>query len=238
MPDKKPIIGILETGRLPDELTGKFGDYPSMFVRWLAPMEAEFKVYAILDGVLPKAPDECDIWLVTGSKFGTYEDHDWIAPLEQFIRDCQDAGQKMIGICFGHQIIAQALGGLVEKSTKGWGLGVHEYQATNWPDSFDPLPGGLKMQAVHQDQVNRIPQGARTIARSDFCENAAIWYPGFALTFQGHPEMAKEFVRKLIAERRGNTFPEIIADSALTTVDEPTTRKALALFVRDNLSKI
>lgn len=232
---KKLKIGILQTGRVPQGLVAAHGDYPAMFENWLAPLDADFVTYAALDGVLPGDPGSCDLWVVTGSRHGAYEDHDWIAPLEQFIRVCADTGQKMIGICFGHQIIAQAMGGKVEKSQKGWGLGVHEYDAFNWPGAQGAR---LVIQTFHQDQVVRPAQGATLIARSDFCENAAFWYPGFALTFQGHPEMGADYVLGLLDTRRGSAFDAGVVDRARATMNDATTSRALAMYLRDNLAMI
>ncbi|MFV2002330.1 MAG: type 1 glutamine amidotransferase, partial [Paracoccaceae bacterium] len=176
-------------------------------------------------------------WVITGSKFSAYENHRWIAKLEDFIRACRDGGHKMIGICFGHQMIAQALGGSVVKSDKGWGLGVHRYSTSRWPDALAPAPADLRLQAFHQDQVSRTPPGAITIANSDFCENAALWYPGFALTVQGHPEMPKSYARALLDLRR-ELFGEISADAAMKDAGRETSRAALALFIRDHLNAI
>ncbi|MGR3344026.1 MAG: type 1 glutamine amidotransferase [Paracoccaceae bacterium] len=238
MADQKLTIGILETGRLPDELLPDHGDYPKMMAEWLAPFDAKFKVYPVLDGVLPDSPNECDLWVITGSRSGAYDDHDWIRQLEDFIRACRDADCKMIGICFGHQVIAQALGGIVEKSDKGWGLGVHEYATTLWPEILGPAPDNLRIQAFHQDQVTLAPSEASRIASSDFCENAALWYPGFALTVQGHPEMSHTFALALLENRRGTVFPNQDVDEAVKTVGASTTREALARYIRDNLASI
>jgi len=238
MTDQKLKIGILETGRLPEEMTLIHGDYPQMMTDWLAPFDASFKTYPVLDGVLPDSPDECDLWVITGSRSGAYEGHDWIRQLEEFIRTCHDASCKMIGICFGHQVIAQALGGIVEKSDKGWGLGVHEYSVANWPEELGPEPDNLRLQAIHQDQVIQAPPEASRIASSDFCEYAALWYPGFALTVQGHPEFSHGFVLALLEDRRGTVFPTQDVDEAVKTVGASTTREALARYIRDNLASI
>lgn len=231
-------IGILETGRPPEELTDQYDYYPKMFQNWLKPFQANFKNYAALDGELPDSPEDCDLWVITGSRFGAYEDHDWIPPLEQFIRDCRDARQKMLGICFGHQLIAQALGGKVEKSDKGWGLGVHNYSVADWPEALGRKPTALGIQAFHQDQVTEIPAGGTRIASSDFCENAALWYPGFALTVQGHPEFSKPYASALMETRRGSVLQSDDVDQALCTMNNDTTRDALAVFIRDHLAAI
>jgi GMP synthase-like glutamine amidotransferase len=235
MPNNKLKIGILETGRLPDELTDVHGDYPALIRDWLAPFDAETTTYAVVDGAIPNDPTEQDLWVVSGSRHGAYEGHAWIPPLEQFVRDCRDAEQKMFGICFGHQVIAQALGGKVAKSANGWGLGVHEYATHNWPGGTDIA---LNMYAFHQDQVAQIPDNAKVVASSDFCEYAALWYPGFALTVQGHPEMNSEFVVDLLNLRRDIIKNDDLIQSALATTGDDITSPALAVFLRDNLELI
>lgn len=230
-------LGILETGRPPEELGKTYGDYPEMMKNWLALPESEVLRFAVLDGEIPAAADVADLWVITGSRHGVYEDHPWIAPFENFIRSCRDASVPMIGICFGHQIIAQALGGRVEKSGKGWGLGVHQYDIIPANKSLEQLGDTLSLQAVHQDQVVDVPQGAERLARSQFCENAALLYPGFALTFQGHPEFGPAFVRDLLTLRRGTAFPEEIVDQILDNADPETNADALAGAIRDWLGE-
>ncbi len=227
-------VGILETGRPPEELLRRHGDYPAMVASWLGVPEAKVKSYGVLDGEIPATPAENDLWIITGSRFGVYEDHTWIAPLEQFIRDCRDAGSKMFGICFGHQIIAQALGGRVDKSHKGWGLGPHDYAAVDWPAKLAPAPENIRIQAFHQDQVVEPPKGAQRIATSPFCENAALWYPGFAVTVQGHPEFGKAYVDDLLTSRRGTLLPECDVDEALARLERETTEPDLAGIVREH----
>ena len=115
-------IGVLETGRPPAELVEEFVSYPKMMADWLAPLGGSVASWAALDGELPSGPNEADLWVITGSKFGVYEDHAWIRALEQFVRDCRDADRPMVGICFGHQVIAKALGGTVVKPDKAGAL--------------------------------------------------------------------------------------------------------------------
>ena len=115
-------IGLLQTGRAPEDLVEEHGDYDGMFRRMLAGRGFEFTTYAVLDNEFPVTADAEEGWLITGSKFGVYEAHDWIAPLEDLVREITKVGLPLIGVCFGHQIIAQALGGKVEKSSRGWSI--------------------------------------------------------------------------------------------------------------------
>ena len=204
-------IGILATGHSPDELEQKHGKYPDMFVQLLDGYGFEYEAFYVLENQFPDSVDECDGWLITGSKHGVYEDHAWIAPLEKFIKVAYERDIPIVGICFGHQIMAQALGGRVEKYSKGWGLGQMVYKTEQ---------GEKKLFAVHQDQVIDKPANSQVIATSDFCENAGLAYKGSALSFQPHPEFSPEFMRDLIKVRSGTSFPKKDADAGLASVEE------------------
>ncbi len=185
-------IGILQTGKSPEQLAPAFGDYSNMFERMLGGRGFDFTIYDILEHDFPDAIADQDGWIITGSRFGAYEDHDWIPPLEDLIRDLHAAKAPMIGVCFGHQIIAQALGGKVEKYAAGWSVGRVAYDA-----------GGetLPLFAWHQDQVTQAPEGAKTVASTDFCEHAALTIGEHIYTIQPHPEFTADFVTGLAETR-------------------------------------
>lgn len=198
-------IGILQTGRAPDQLQEQFGDYNTFFVRLLDGKGFEFVTYAALDGDLPLSPNDAEGWLITGSKFGAYEDHAWIPPLEDFIRAVYVAKLPMIGICFGHQIIAQALGGKVEKFEGGWSVG---------PVSYEMADGKqMRLIAWHQDQVVTPPPEATVVGSTDFCRYASLRYGDTVLTIQPHPEFTNEFASALL-EARGAVLPDNIKAQA------------------------
>jgi GMP synthase-like glutamine amidotransferase len=232
MSEQRKIIGVLETGRPPESLSEDYPDYPTMVADWLSPVDADFKFFAALDGELPASPAECDLWVITGSRFGVYEGHPWIPQLEDFVRACHSASRPMVGICFGHQLIAQALGGVVGKSDKGWGLGVTSYPAQNWPKELGHTEPSLDIQAYHQDQVETAPPGAQVISSTDFCPISALWYPGFAITVQGHPEFKSDYFQALMGVRRGGTVTDQQADAALETQTRPINPEWLAETVR------
>jgi GMP synthase-like glutamine amidotransferase len=216
-------IGILQTGLAPDTLAPEMGDYPDMFARLLAGHGFTFRTYRVVEGEFPPAVTDCDGWLITGSRHGAYEDHPWIPPLEQFIRDSFAAHVPMVGICFGHQIIAQAMGGRVERYAGGWAIGATDY---------DFAGQHLTLNAWHRDQVTVAPQGARVIATNDFCANAALLYDN-ALTIQAHPEFRPEFIDGLIKTRGKGLVPDDLMADATQRLSRPLQDQTIAAQIAD-----
>lgn len=216
-------IGILQAGRTPDNLQAENGDYDQFFRRFLDGNGFEFETFPVLDGKFPDSVDAADGWLVTGSRFGAYEDHDWIPPLEDFLRESYARGIPIVGICFGHQILAQALGGKVEKFSGGWSAGMESY-------AHEGFPEGIKLIAWHQDQVTELPADARVVGSSEFCPYAALAYGDRAYTIQPHPEFNAGFAYGLIEARR-SILPEGVADRAEASLGEDTSSKEIALKI-------
>jgi GMP synthase-like glutamine amidotransferase len=217
-------IGILQTGESPDALRDQ-GDYPDFFETLLAGRGLTFRRWAVLRNDFPASVHDCDGWLITGSRHGAYEPHPWIPPLEDFIRQAYGAHVPVVGVCFGHQIIAQAMGGKVEKFKGGWSVGPTEYDF-----------GGerLTLNAWHQDQVTVRPEGATVVATTDFCENAALLYDDRMFTVQPHPEFRNDFLRGLIDKRGRGLVPDALLDAATdrlgTPPDSPKMADRIAQF--------
>jgi GMP synthase-like glutamine amidotransferase len=193
------ILGILQTGRVSDEASALYGGYLDMFARLFEPRGFELRLWEVVDGVFPEGPEAADAWLITGSPHGVYEDRPWIAPLEQFIRDIRDAGRPLVGICFGHQIVAQAFGGRVEKYQGGWALGRRVYDVGGLP---------LAMNAAHQDQVVEPPDGAENLGGNSFTRHGVLAYGDHILTLQPHPEIAEGFMSYLLRLRGTHLSPK------------------------------
>jgi len=198
-------LGILDCDRLDPDLADHFGPvYSEMFIkgfRALAP-ELEFRIWSALDGELPDDLQECDAWLITGSRHDAYSDLPWIQALRAWIRLAHDADVKLAGVCFGHQVIAQALGGEVVKSTKGWGLGVSVHPMLATGSWMQPGLDQIRILASHQDQVALLPPGATRLAGNDFCPNFMFLQGAHIVALQGHPEFSVEYNRALIERRR------------------------------------
>ena len=239
-------IGILKTDAVRPEWVGAFGEYPDMFERLVrgADSSARFTTWDVEAGIHPSEGeiDSVDGFIITGSKSSVYDDKSWIRDLEGLIQTLHAKRKKMVGICFGHQIIAKALGGLVSKSEKGWGVGINVYDLTDLP--FEPADEAgmnkadakrtadsgqthilepqtlehktlehkplehktlehktLKLVASHQDQVEALPPGARTIATNAHCENAGFVMGDHIFTLQGHPEFIPDYAEVIMALR-------------------------------------
>ena len=221
-------IGILQTGHAPDELIETAGNLDQMFRTLLDGHGFEFKTYAVLDGVFPTGPEAADGWLITGSKFGVNDGHDWIAPLEDLIRAIDTKGLPLLGICFGHQIIAKALGGRVEKFEGGWIVGRVNYQH----DGKE-----LALNAWHQDQVTKRPARARVLAGNETCANGILAYGDTIWTLQPHPEFNSEFIAGLIEKRGRGVVPDARLDAASEGLDGPVDSAKIANFMADFLKK-
>ena len=211
-------IGILQTGEAPEALRD-MGDYPDLFVRLLQGHGFDFAIYPVLHGQFPASVHDCDGWLITGSRHGAYEDHPWIPPLEDFIRASYAAGVPMVGVCFGHQIIAQAMGGKVEKFVGGWSAGATDYDFNGQK---------MRLNAWHQDQVTRKPDSATVVASNDFCQNAALLYDDRSFTVQAHPEFGPDFLQGLIEKRGKGLVPDAVLSAAASRLAETLDNSSMA----------
>ncbi|HVN00053.1 MAG TPA: type 1 glutamine amidotransferase [Caulobacteraceae bacterium] len=213
-------IGILAAGRPPRALIPEHGDYVAMFERLLAGRGYDFAAYDVPAGAYPDQPEDCDGYLVTGAAAGVYDSDAWIAELLRFLRAAKGRA-KLVGICFGHQAMAQAFGGQVMKSPKGWGIGLHTYGVAAHRPWMD---GGaaFSLSASHQDQVVERPADASVVAGNDFCPNGTLAYAdGMSISCQLHPEFTADYSIALIDGRRGSRFPDEQAVAAIESLKAP-----------------
>ncbi|HSG89971.1 MAG TPA: amidotransferase [Pseudomonadales bacterium] len=210
MQDLQPLrIGILQTDSVRDEFVERHGDYPAMFRSLLLGAHGlddgrplAFVDYDVRKGEYPAAIDDCDAYLITGSRDSVYDDLPWIRALEDFVRVLHERRHKLIGICFGHQLVAQALAGETRPADAGWAVGVHASRVLRTPPWMDAPVESFALLSSHKDQVTRLPAEAELFASNDFCPNAAYTIGDHILCVQGHPEFHADYSRALMELRR------------------------------------
>lgn len=223
-------IGILQTGFVPKPLANEFGEYPLMFEQLLAGQGFEFETYAVADNHFPENVSVCNGWLVTGSVYSAYDDIPFISRLEDFINESYAASIPIVGICFGHQIMAQALGGKVEKYIDGLNIG----GGLNIGQSAYRLADEtIDLLAIHQDQVTKVPDGAEVILSNKVCKIAGLAYKGTAISFQPHPEFSSNFMHALIEVKTKNGMSQQQATLAKLSIKEDNDADKLATILSD-----
>lgn len=223
------MLAILETGTPPEPLIAEYGRYPAMFEALLG---LEAQTYDVAAGELPADVGRHHAYLVTGAAAGVYDPLPWIPKLKTFLAAARGPA-KLVGICFGHQVMAEALGGRAEKSVRGWGVGLHSYPIVRhepWMDNVSLV----SVPASHQDQVVLQPPGTEVIASSLFTPYAGLaWRDGSAISFQFHPEFSPGYAKALI-EARYDVAPD--PDAAIASLDAPNDNRRVGEWIRRYLS--
>jgi GMP synthase-like glutamine amidotransferase len=232
-------ITIIETGRAPGRLSEDYPRYPRMFEALLSAADEGlgFETVALVDGQALPDPGRLEAVVITGSPAGVYDSTPWMDPLRDFVRGAFAAKTPMVGVCFGHQIIADAMGGDVRKSDKGWGVGRHTYEVLGRRSWMADAVATLSLAVSHQDQVITPPEGAVTLARSAHTEHAMLAYSDApVMSLQGHPEFGDEFVSALYAARRGRLSDEQV-DGVIASLaqrhDNALVGRWMARFLRE-----
>ena len=221
-------VGLLVCGQAPTTVTDRHGPYQQWFEALLHPHGITLERWDVEGGAIPPSPHSAEAWLITGSPHGVYEAHGFIRPLEAFVRDVVAEGVPMVGICFGHQIIAQAMGGRVEKFAGGWAFGRRAYR-------LDGL-GLVHLNACHQDQVITAPASAEVIATNDFCAIAGLRIGTTCWTLQPHPEINASVLEAYIAHyQTRQTIPAHLVAQALDDIAMATDEPSIGIWMSERL---
>jgi GMP synthase-like glutamine amidotransferase len=225
-------LTLIQPTDVPEPLRARFGAYHLMFERLFAPEGFTFETIRLSAGEALPDPAGLEATLVMGSSAGVYDTgHAWMEPLRAFIRAAYGARTPMLGICFGHQIIADALGGDVRKSDKGWGLGRHVYAVTRRPPQLGGASPEVAIACSHQDQVLAPPAEAEAFLASDFTPNAGLVYRnGRTLTLQPHPEFADDYALALAELRRGRA-PDAVVEAAIASLARASDSREMAGYL-------
>lgn len=224
-------VGILEAGPLAPHLAERYGSHTAFFRAYLGPEAADmsFPSYRVYLDEFPESLDAHDAFLVTGSRYSVYDPLPWIARLKQLVRDAAET-RPVVGICFGHQLVAEAFGGRVQKAAQGWGVGVHRYRFARRTDYMTPARDEIALIASHQDQVVVVPPGGEVLAGSDFCPVGAMQIGPNVFSIQLHPEMQRDYSRDLYEMRRELIGSEKI-DAAQASLMQPNDADAVRTWI-------
>ncbi len=217
------LIGLLVADTVDEPFKNRFGGYSDMIRKMFEKagvFHYDFKSYEVYRQEYPEQVDECDAYVISGSRLSSYDKVPWIERLLDYILKLHRHRKKTVGICFGHQCMATALGGRVEKSHRGWGVGVHEYNILD-SKAFPSLDGSpVQLQCSHQDQVVEMPTGAERILESEFCPYAGMRVDNHFISIQPHPEFCRDFAEYLLRSREdelGSRFNSAMSSLAMET---------------------
>ncbi|MBX2815328.1 MAG: gamma-glutamyl-gamma-aminobutyrate hydrolase family protein [Saprospiraceae bacterium] len=231
----KPRLGIL----LCDKVSRHYQsdghpDYPVMFRSLLPAFEhVHYRLYA---DEFPTDLTACDAWLATGSRRSVYDPIPWISKALELIREVDQKKMPFCGVCFGHQLIGHALGGTVAKAPQGWNVGVHAFSVVEHDPWMNPPKGQLKVIMMCQDQIVKLPDRARILARTPLCPVAMLALDEHILGIQGHPEFSTSFERQLL-EDRVELIGAKIVDTGLASLSLSPDKIVLGQWITNFLSQ-
>lgn len=227
------MLGLLNAYRQEKNAPAYQLEYGAMFLRYLsaAMPGVSVKEYEVALSGAPKNVQECDSWIITGSPRGAYEQEAWIEGLGKFIQDCDANKRKLVGVCFGHQMIAHFLGGRTEKSQKGWGVGVRGFQVVGCKPWMQPKLERASLLFSHQDQVVELPPRAELLAKDDFCPYQMFSIDEHIFSLQGHPEFTPKFARERM-DMRVERIGRSVYTAALGTLEDKTNSQDIGEWIR------
>ena len=225
-------IGILKCDSTNQHFRREHGDYPEMFISLFQSVEPtlEFETYDVILREFPNKLQDNDVYLISGSRYGVNDGEKWIDDLEQFILKLKKWKHPLIGICFGHQMIAKALGGKAELAYQGWGAGVQNYQKILNEPWMEPELEHFSILSFHKDQVTKLPENAVLIAGNDFCPYSAYYIDEWLISFQGHPELTKDYVRDLLHHRE-ETLGQEVFENGLKSLEQQIQPEIIAKWI-------
>ena len=231
-------IGILNADAVKPEFAAEFGEYPDMFADILLAVDPglELVTYEVVQGEYPANLDEADAYIITGSKLSVYDDVPWVKQLKEFVVQLHAAEKTLVGICFGHQMVAEALGGKTTPADSGWCVGVHTIKPTAEAAPYGLPDSEIHLRANHKDQVTKLPPGGKVLASTEACPIASMGLGEHILTFQAHPEFSDGYARALLNMRR-EIFGEELYQTAISSLEKEADNLRVARHIIDFIAR-
>ncbi len=227
-------IGILRADPVNPKLSGEFGEYEDMITKALSTIIGEFtyRTYDVQQFEYPEDINEVEAYFITGSSASAYDDLAWIHQLCDFVRVLDKQKKKMIGLCFGHQLIAHALGGKVALSGKGWNIGIKTVSLTNIGQQQLGKFTSFNLINSHRDQVLKLPKDCITLAGNTFCPIYMYQKEQHIFSIQGHIEMTKAYAAQLY-QLREHLFEPTLYQQAIKSFDASHDYQLVTKWITD-----
>jgi GMP synthase-like glutamine amidotransferase len=225
-------LGILQTDSVLQEFQPNHGDYPQMFTNLFEGLGADlrFTTYNVQQSCPPDIV--CDAYLITGSRHSVYEELPWIQALVRYLREVLELRKKVIGVCFGHQLMAHYFGGRVASAEAGWAVGVHRSRVLEEQVWMADGARDVALLSSHKDQVIELPTDAQAYLSNDFCPFAGFTVADQVITVQGHPEFHKSYA-KVLMDMRQEILGQETYQCGIKSLDQPTDEQVMARWLLD-----
>ena len=210
------------------------GDYPAMFENLFPNLELE--VFFVCDNTFPQNVNDFHAYIVTGSSYSVYDPVDWIIRLKAFVKAIYEAKIPYIGVCFGHQLLGESLGGKVEKSAVGWCVGVHEFQILHQMEWMEPKTDAVNLLMSCQDQIVQLPPDTKVLASAAKCPYGMIQVGENMFGVQAHPEFSKAYNQALMQARISRIGEEVVQEG-IASLKLPLHREILQSWIELFLAK-
>ena len=220
-------IGLLKCDTVSSKMMGLAGDFSDMFKVLFSDFTPgiELVVYDVTCSEYPSSLDEVDGFISTGSRYSVYDNEPWVLGLRDFVKTLHEKKKKHIGICFGHQMIAHAIGGVTVKSDRGWGVGMKKVNIIKKMPWMDPPLDEYDLNVTHMDQVEKLPPGAVHLGVNSHCPYSMFQVGDHFLSMQAHPEFDAPFVKELILYRAEKIGKEIVDEAIESMFRKPHKRE-------------
>jgi len=235
-------LGVLLCDHVQPQLQPDFGDYSQMFKAIVSSsnVPVDLHYFDVINGEFPEYLDSCDCYITTGSKHGVNDNLPWLTQLTEFVVSLHKAKKGLVGICFGHQLIAKALGGSVDKSVKGWGIGIARAKTIKHTPWMKPQAQAVNLVVSHQDQIKTLPSNAQILLSNEFCPCSMFTVGKHFLGVQGHPEFSRIYSYALMDSRRDRIPAERITlavNSLAYQADDVLVMKWLIQFLQQTIKR-